>query len=65
VSGIYPPLKPSGQVQDKEYTEGEEEALRLWEGLLKDGEAAVYVEDRIDSIRFAKVRGHSNLTILS
>jgi hypothetical protein len=52
-------------VQDKEYTEGEEEALRLWEGLLKDGEAAVYVEDRIDSIRFAKVRGHSNLTILS
>ena len=63
VSGIYPPLAPIGQPQNRQFTEKEVKALDTWVEVLKEGEANVKVEDRIDSVRFSKVSRLSSLTV--
>lgn len=54
VTGIFPALAPPSRPQDRSYSEIEQSALEHFNSLLTAGEAKVFAEDRIDSIRFSK-----------
>jgi hypothetical protein len=55
VSGLYPPLKPIDAPQTRTFSPKEQHAIDVWHSLLKEGGANIFIEDRIDSIRYLKV----------
>ena len=56
VTGIYPPLDPVASPQTRKFTKRETDALELWNDILTSGGGKLYLEDRITSIRYSKVR---------